>query len=196
MLLVEGIVNSIFDSMTWLLSETESNQVWIVDCGDVDSIIEKIGGKNVKGVLLTHAHFDHIYGINKLLEVYPDALIYTNADGEKGLQNPKWNISRYHDEVEDFVISSPQNVRVIDKEGTLQIDDDFTVEVLFTPGHEPSCLSFILGNNLFTGDAYIPGINTVVTFPRSNKQQAVESEKKLKFMEQNGYIIRAGHRVE
>ena len=195
MLQVKGIVNSIFDSMTWLLSETESNQVWIVDCGDISPIIEKIGNKTISGVLLTHAHFDHIYGINKLLEVFPDALIYTNADGEKGLQNPKWNISRYHDDVEDFVISSPQNVRVIDKEGMLYIDDNLTVEVLFTPGHESSCLSFILGNNLFTGDAYIPGINTVVTFPRSNKQQALESENELKLMEQHGYTIRAGHRV-
>ena len=30
MLYVDKIVNSIFDSITWLLSETESNQVWLV----------------------------------------------------------------------------------------------------------------------------------------------------------------------
>lgn len=192
--MTEYIVNSIFNSITYILPVGNQKDCWLVDCGDVEKIIAQ--GWNIRGVLLTHAHTDHIYGINKLLQAFPSALIYTNAEGEKGLQNPKWNFSRYHDDIEDFIISSPQNVRVIEKEGTLQIDDDLTVEVLFTPGHEPSCLSFIIGNNLFTGDAYIPGTKTVVTFPRSNKQLAIESENKLKLMEQEGYTILSGHWVE
>ena len=192
--MIEHIVNSIFNSITYILPVGSSRDCWLVDCGDVEKIIAQ--GWNIRGVLLTHVHTDHIYGINKLLETFPDALIYTNAEGEKGLQNPKWNFSRYHDDVEDFIISSPQNVRVIEKEGALQIDDDLTVEVLFTPGHEPSCLSFILGNNLFTGDSYIPGTKTVVTFPRSNKQLAIESEDKLKLIEQEGNNILSGHMVQ
>lgn len=192
--MIDYIVNSIFNSLTYILPVGNKRDCWLVDCGDVGKIIAQ--GWNIRGELLTHAHTDHIYGINKLLEVFPSALIYTNADGEKGLQNPKWNFSHYHDDVEDFIISSPQNVRVIEKEGTLPIDDDLTVEVLFTPGHEPSCLAFIIGKDLFTGDAYIPGVKIVTTFPRSNKQQAIESEIKLKLMEQEGYTILSGHWVE
>lgn len=45
MLKIDYIVNSIFDSMTWLLSDEGSSRVWLVDCGDVEIIIEKIGGK-------------------------------------------------------------------------------------------------------------------------------------------------------
>lgn len=192
--MIDHIVNSIFNSITYILPVGSQRDCWLVDCGDVEKIIAQ--GWHIRGVLLTHAHTDHIYGINKLLEAFPNALIYTNAEGEKGLQNPKWNFSRYHEEVEDFIISSPQNVRVIEKEGTLQIDDDLTVDVLFTPGHEPSCLSFIIGKNIFTGDAYIPGIKPMVTFPRSNKQLAIESENKLKLIEQEGYTILSGHWVE
>lgn len=188
------IKNRILKSITYILPVGNQRGCWLVDCGDVEKIIAQ--GWNIRGVLLTHAHTDHIYGINKLLETFPDALIYTNVEGEKGLQNPKWNFSRYHDDVEDFIISSPQNVRVIEKEGTLQIDGDLPVEVLFTPGHEPSCLSFVIGKNLFTGDAYITDSKTVVTFPRSNKQLAIESENKLKLMEKEGYTILSGHWVE
>ena len=72
MLQVDKIVNSIFDSMTWLLSEAESNQVWIVDCGDFEPIIEEIGERIIAGVLLTHAHFDHIYGLPELIKRFPD----------------------------------------------------------------------------------------------------------------------------
>lgn len=192
--MIEHIVNSVFNSITYILPVGNQRDCWLVDCGDVEKIIAQ--GWNIRGVLLTHAHTDHIYGINKLLEAFSNALIYTNAEGERGLQNPKINFSRYHDDVEDFIISSPQNVRVIEKEGTLRIDDDLSVEVLFTPGHEPSCLSFVIGKNLFTGDAYIPGVKTVVAFPRSNKQLAIESENKLKLKEQNGYKILSGHWVE
>lgn len=191
--MIEHIVNSIFNSITYIILVGNQKDCWLVDCGDVEKIIAQ--GWNIRGVLLTHAHTDHIYGINRLLEAFPEALIYTNAEGAMGLQNPKWNFSRYHDDVEDFIISSPQNVRVIEKESTLQIDNDLTIEVLFTPGHEPSCLSFLIGNNLFTGDAYIPGIKTVVTFPRSNKQLAIASEQRLKALEATGIKIMPGHKV-
>lgn len=189
-----GIVNSILNSITYILQVGNQKDCWLVDCGDVEKIIAQ--GWNIRGVLLTHAHTDHIYGINKLLEVFPNALIYTNTEGEKGLQNPKWNFSHYHNEVEDCIISSPQNVRVIEKDGTIQIDDNLTVEVLFTPGHEPSCLSFIIGNNIFTGDAYIPGVIVVTSFPRSNKQQAAESLARLQELERSGLMIMPGHWIE
>lgn len=191
--MINHIVNSIFNSITYFLPIGNQGDCWLVDCGDVEKIIAQ--GWNIRGVLLTHAHIDHIYGINKLFETFPNALIYTNAEGEKGLQNPQWNLSRYHDDIEDFIISSPQNVRVIDKEGSLQVDDDIMVEVLFTPGHEPSCLSFIIENNLFTGDAYIPGIGTVVSFPRSNKISAQETLKRLQYLEKKGLTVCAGHRI-
>ena len=191
------VKNNIMNSVTYVLHEEDVDYCVLIDCGEWETlkpVLEKIG-KKVRAVLLTHAHTDHIYGINKVIETFPNALIYTNAEGEKGLQNPQWNLSRYHDDIEDFIISSPQNVRVIDKEGSLQVDDDIMVEVLFTPGHEPSCLSFIIENNLFTGDAYIPGIGTVVSFPRSNKISAQKTLKRLQYLEKNGLTVCAGHRI-
>lgn len=94
MLKLERIVNSFFDSITWLLSGTESNQVWLVDCGDIDPIIDKINGKIVVGVLLTHAHYDHIYGLPKLIDIFPECRIYTNSYGKESLASSKKNLSK------------------------------------------------------------------------------------------------------
>lgn len=80
------IVNLIYNSITYILPVGNQRNCWLVDCGDVEKVIEQ--GWNIKGVLLTHVHFDHIYGINNLLEVFPDARIYTNAEGEKGYKIP------------------------------------------------------------------------------------------------------------
>lgn len=188
---VSYIINSIFNSITYIVPIGNHSDCWLVDCGDVDKVIEK--GWNIKGVFLTHAHFDHIYGLNRLLEMVPDAEIYTNVCGKEALINPKQNFSRYHEETGDFVLSVVDNVSVINNDDIIEIDSDVFVNVIETPGHDPSCLSYKIGNNLFTGDSYIPGIKVVTNFPRSNKQQALESLEKLKQIEAEGCIVHCGH---
>lgn len=192
--MIEYIVNSIFNSITYIIPVGSQKDCYLVDCGDVEKVIKQ--GWLVRGVLLTHAHFDHIYGLNKLMEKFPDALVYTNADGQKGLQNPKWNFSRYHEEVENFVFCKSENVRVFESCGVYEFDKDIKVEVLFTPGHDLSCITYKISNCLYTGDAYIPGIKVVTTFPRSNKQVAKESLERLQKLECLGLKIMPGHWVE
>ena len=135
--MIECIVNSIFNSITYIIPVGSQKDCYLVDCGDVEKVIKQ--GWRVRGVFLTHAHFDHIHGSNKLIEKFPDALVYTNADGQKGLQNPKWNFSRYHEEFENFVFCKSENVRVFESCGVYEFDKDIKVEVLFTPGHDLSC---------------------------------------------------------
>lgn len=192
--MIEYIVNSIFNSITYIIPVGSQKDCYLVDCGDVEKVIKQ--GWLVRGVLLTHAHFDHIYGLNKLIEKFPDALVYTNADGQKGLQNPKWNFSYYHDKVENFVFCKSENVRVFESCGVYEFDKDIKVEVLFTPGHDLSCITYKISNCLYTGDAYIPGIKVVTTFPRSNKQVAKESLERLQKLECLGLKIMPGHWVE
>ncbi|MBO5016390.1 MAG: MBL fold metallo-hydrolase [Bacteroidaceae bacterium] len=186
------IINKFLNSITYIIPIKDSKECYLVDCGDIEEIVEH--GWQVKGVFLTHCHFDHIYGINKLIKYYPDAMIYTNEEGRNGLVNPRVNFSKYHDEVEDFEFLYLENIRLIEKEILMSLADDLIVKVLLTPGHDSSCISYIIGNYLFTGDAYIPGIKTVTTFPRSNKKQASESLVRLQKIENKyGYIICAGH---
>lgn len=188
------IINKVLNSITYILPIDNEKDCYLVDCGDVERIIED--GWNVLGVLLTHAHTDHIYGINKLLKTYPKAIIYTNEDGKDGLMNPRYNFSRYHEDIEDFVISKPQNIKIIKTEGALLNIYNIVVEVLFTPGHEPSCVSYRIGDLLFSGDSYIPGFKTVTTFPRSNKQHAAESLARLQELERSGVKIMPGHWID
>lgn len=191
--MIQHIINSVFSSMTYILPVGSQKDCWLVDCGDVEKVIEQ--GWHVLGVLLTHSHSDHIYGLNRLIDVFPDVLVYTNAEGKEGLQNSKWNFSRYHDDVEEFVFCKPENVRVLDAECVFDLDG-MSVEVLFTPGHEPSCVCYRVGEYLFTGDSYIPGADVVKTFPRSNKEQADLSLARLQELERTGLKIMPGHWIK
>lgn len=189
--MVEHIVNSIFNSMTYILPVGDSRDCWLVDCGDVEKVLEQ--GWRVRGVLLTHAHFDHIYGLNKLVEAFPDALVYTNEAGREGLMSPKWNFSKYHVEVDNFVFKKLSNVRILESDCTLILAEGMSVDVIFTPGHDSSCISYLFRSMMFTGDAYIPGIKTFQNFPRSNKQQVAESLNRLLNIEKTGVEIMPGH---
>lgn len=189
MLQVDKIVNSFFDSITWLLSEDGSSRVWLVDCGDVLPIIEKVEGKIISGVLLTHAHYDHIYGLPKLLELFPECKVYTNSFGKDALASAKKNLSRYHDnpiEINESFVS------VINEGSGVELFPNVVASVYETPGHNPSCLCFKVGGYFFTGDAYIPGIQVVTNLPYGDKQQAKESLEGIQSLIQNKTVC-AGH---
>ena len=189
MLKIDYIVNSFFNSITWLLSDEESSWVWLVDCGDVEPIIEKIGERSIAGVMLTHAHFDHIYGLPELLERYPNCRIYTNEIGRKTLANAKLNMSLYH----EIPLTVEGKQICISCEGDdIELFDNIKARVYETPGHHPSCLTFMVGNNLFTGDAYIPGIKVVTNLPKGEKKQALLSLEKIKNLAE-GKMICPGH---
>ena len=187
------IVNSVFNSITYIIPINNQKDCWLIDCGDISEIVDQ--GWNVKGVLLTHIHFDHIYGLNKLMEYFPNIVVYTNNEGKEGLMNPKYNFSRYHEEIDSFVFSHPQNVNILSTESSLLLESNICVDVLFTPGHDPSCLSFRIDDYLFTGDAYIPGIKTIDTFPRSHKGLAMDSVIRIQELEKLGLHIKPGHLI-
>ena len=172
---VRQVINSLFTSNTWVLEF--SSQLWLVDCGETDRALQLSGNKPVAGVLLTHGHFDHIYGLNRLLNYYPDVPIYCNASCQAALVDDKANMSRYHEQ--SFVLEQPDNIHLIDEGDVIPLSDDDAAQVFATPGHHPSCLSFLIGKHLFTGDAYIPETKVVTILPGGDKQQAVRSVQRI-----------------
>ena len=86
MIRVEHIVNSVYTSRTYILSRDGCEGFWIVVCGDIPPLVDMVssfGGEsfNIKGVLLTHVHYDHIYGLPRLRELFPEVRAYTNEYG-------------------------------------------------------------------------------------------------------------------
>lgn len=178
MLTVDFITNRVFNSRTYILSDEKNDHVWLVDCGDTDRVLDMIGKKSVEGVLLTHAHSDHIYGLEELIKRYPKVKVYTNAAGIEALKSPKLNISHYHSEYPDISIDAPDNVCVLKEGNSLEVQG-MPVQVYETPGHAPSCLTYIIGQMAFTGDAYIPGVKVFTGFPHANKKQAEASVERI-----------------
>ncbi len=193
---VDYVTNTVFSSRTYWLTEKNKNDIWLVDCGDIEKIVKKLPkNSTIVGVLLTHVHFDHIYGLNQLMCLFPDCKVYTNDFGQKSLTDPKRNFSRYHTDVEDFVFEYPESIVVIGEGEKIELYEGVYADVFYTPGHDESCLCYEVGESLFSGDAYIPGIKTVTTFPHSSKKKALESDLRISSMAR-GRTIYPGHTIE
>lgn len=168
-------INSIFNSNTYIIAN--NTDCWIVDIGDFNSLKQQLNSSlNVKGIFLTHSHFDHIYGLPKLLEAFPDCKIITNQYGKEALGNDKLNMSRYHD---NSIIVKSDNIICCKDGDEIEIFENIKFHILETPGHCPSCLTYYTDDYIFTGDSYIPGIKVVTNLPKGNKIQAQESVEKI-----------------
>ncbi len=173
---IRQVVNSLYRSCSYVI--THDDEAWLVDCGDVEPLLHLIGKSTLRGVMLTHGHYDHIYGLNVLLTMYPSMAILTNEAGKVELLNDKRNFSRYIND--PFILQSPENITLVEDGQGIDLFDGIQAEPVFTPGHSPSCVTWVIGDAVFTGDSFIPGVKTVTNFPLSNRAQSAASEMIIK----------------
>ena len=189
-MVVEQIVNSIFKSNTFLLREDGDTDYWLVDIGDIKPVLNMIpNGGRIRGVFLTHSHFDHIYGLNDLVKCFPDCLVFTSFHGNEGLLSDKLNCSRYSGT--PFVYEGG-NVQILDDGDSVSLSHDCVMTAYATPGHDWSCLTYKAGNAVFCGDSHLPGVKVFTKLVKSNKDQAVVSENRILELSQ-GCVIYSGH---
>lgn len=174
-MLVKQIINPLFNSNTYVLSQAKSNRVWLIDIGEFEKVLQFLKKDDIiRGVFITHSHFDHIYGINALIDAFPDCVVYASGFAEKGLFSEKLNMSFYH---EDPVVFKGSNIHVLREGDRVELFKNLFLEVLETPGHNEGSLSFKVGPYLFTGDSYIPNVKVVTKLKSGNR---LESEKSLR----------------
>lgn len=186
------VKNTIMNSVTYILYAEDVDYCVLIDCGEWKSLrpfLEKIG-KSVNTVLLTHRHSDHIYGLNEVLHNFSNVKVATTNDGHEEIQDSSKNISYYHGY--PFVVKDYRQIVLCDKL-ILHFEGFADIEIMATPDHDTSCLTYKIGNNLFTGDSYILGIKPFTKFLRGNKEQALKSMVVLSEIEKQGFSVRCGH---
>ena len=181
------IKNTLLQSASYIVGN------FLIDCGDGDTILKVADEKNIeiKGIFLTHCHQDHIYGLPDVMKRYPNAKIYCSKMTLKGLNDDHFNLMFI---MPKYAYTFIYKNNVVELNEGKHIIDNVEVEMIVCNGHSNDCQSYVIDNNIFTGDALIPFAKVFTKWPTSNKQLAIESEQKLLQMtKQRNLIIRPGH---
>ena len=190
----ERFVNSRFTSNTYIIYHTDYDNVWVVDPGDTEVVFEwmkKHSKTTISGILLTHAHFDHIYGMNNILSRYPQSIVYVaNEYGKELLSDPKKNGSKY---TEEGPIVIKEGAFVENYSDGMKLWDDVSVRILYTPGHSDDSVCFIVEGMLFTGDTLIKDVRTVTKLKTGSKEKLSKTLKKIEGLKGEGLIVYPGH---
>ena len=78
------------DNYIWVIEFTNSNDIIAVDPGDAKPLLEyiKTHSKQLVSILITHHHYDHVGGVDKLLKAF-DAPVYGPANSPFSESNVK-----------------------------------------------------------------------------------------------------------
>jgi len=164
----------------------------VIDPGaQPEKITSYIDGKKLKveHILLTHGHHDHIGGVKKLMESYPDAKLAIGADDIEMLGDAKKSLAfdRY-DSSENFLIG---NAEPLHDGGELKLDD-LTIRVVATPGHTAGGVCYVCGNAIFSGDTLFRGDVGRCDLSGGDYGKLLKSLKKLAELD-GDYEVYPGH---
>lgn len=171
----------------------ENNEGFLVDPGynEGGALLEHLKkiNKNIKAILITHGHFDHIGALKEVCELYPEAKVYISMDEKEFLSNEKLNLST------NPLNYVPNNLELVAQDDFIEVAG-FIIRVIATPFHTIGSVCYYLEeeNVLFSGDTLFYTTIGRTDLPTGSARTIKDSLRKLIYLP-NETKVYPGHGV-
>jgi len=170
-----SIVNHPVSSNCYILYDELSSRCLLIDPGSEypDLIDDILHTKRLYPdyIILTHEHFDHIWGCNYFISKYDSKLICSELCADS-IKLPKKNLSFFYNQC-GFSINA--NVLSLEDIGWKLEWNEHLIYFAKAQGHTDGGILFYVNSYLFTGDTLIEGEKTVTKLPTGSKLKLKET---------------------
>lgn len=119
-------ISAFSDNYIWTI--LKNNKLIFVDTGQAQPVLDFIKDKEPIAILLTHKHDDHVGGVIEIKKKYPDIKVYGPVETR---------------DLNDITLKDNDNFQLLGE----------NFKVIETSGHTDYHISYLMGDNLFCGDA-------------------------------------------
>jgi glyoxylase-like metal-dependent hydrolase (beta-lactamase superfamily II) len=177
----------------FILGDTDTRDALVIDPSDRAALIYQTAfdeGWTIRAILATHGHFDHILASAHLKEL-TNAPFRVHALDLPMVRTMSQQVRRWFD------IAVPPAARPDDvvEEGETITVGGIALEVLFTPGHSPGHVSYVLRseNVVFSGDClFFSGVGRT-DLPGSDHETLMQSITQKLLPLGDGFAVAPGH---
>jgi hydroxyacylglutathione hydrolase len=175
----------------YLITKPDEKRGIVIDPGmNPGPLLRRAADIEIQAILLTHAHFDHMGGVDELRKLKKCPVYLHDAEAD-WLTNPKRNGSAMWPEVSPLLTTEPAEYELDHGMKLEMLGESF--QVYHTPGHSPGSVSFHWNNKLFAGDVLFRESVGRTDLPGGSSRDLYNSIQTILFKLDDDTIVYPGH---
>ncbi len=192
---IKSFVNSDFGENLYVVRLQSGSDCVIVDPGmEPEKAIDYIEAEKLtpRAVLITHGHYDHIGGLNRIKAEWPAAVVMIGGLDRPKMANPAGNLS----------VHFGASLRTIDADRSLTDGETFeaagiTFTALHSPGHSSGHMIYKIEGEeppvVFVGDVVFAGSIGRTDFPDGDTETLLDSIRRNILALPDDAVLLTGH---
>jgi len=172
-MLFKRLVIGTMENNAYIIADEDSRDAAVFDAPfNAAPICEYLMANNLqlKYIMLTHGHFDHITAVEGILEKFPSAKVVAHTNCDIMFANTANNLTARYCR-KPFTLTA--DIKVDDSD-ILKVGN-IDVKVLYTPGHSCDSVCYLVEDKLFSGDTLFRLEVGRADFPTGSLEEEISS---------------------